>query len=179
MTEIRKEAGKWNCITRVAKFPDREAYEKAVREGYLDAVIRGEQPAPEGVEVVVKEGNLLLNEGINQGIWPLVCGDPNATNYSNTNARLGVGDSDTAADPSQTDLLGTNKLYKSMDSGYPVYGTNQKAVFRATFNEDEANWDWNEWSVSNTANINLNRRVEYIGTKNGGVWVLEVELQLS
>jgi hypothetical protein len=179
MAELEKKDGaKVKTVARVAKFPTREAYEAAVKSGLLDKIIQQEVKV-EGVEVTRIDGNILLNEGINQGIWPLVAGASGVTPYNNANATLGVGDGDTAESASQTDLQGTNKLYKGMDSGYPTYGTDQKIVFRATFNENEANWTWNEWSISNTANVNLNRKVANLGTKNGGVWVLEASLQLS
>ena len=50
------------------------------------------------LEVVEFEGNLLLNEGINE-LWTLVCA-ATATRFDNTNAYIGVGDSATAADAS-------------------------------------------------------------------------------
>jgi hypothetical protein len=124
--------------------------------------------------------NALLNEGINN-IWTLVCGG-SATAYNNANARIGVGDSSTAAGASQTDLqASTNKLYKAMDTGYPVYGTDQKVSFKASFSESEANFAWNEWTVDNgsSAAKNLNRKVESLGTKASGTWALTVELSLA
>ena len=39
------------------------------------------------------------------------------TVFNNANARLGVGDGDAAFAVSQTDLQGTNKFRKAMDSG--------------------------------------------------------------
>jgi len=167
---------------RVYKFESDEARARA--EGWLNQVAGRELPAdrPEGlVEVVEGEGNVLLNEGINNGIWPLVAGDNTVTPFDNDNARIGVGDSTTAADATQTDLLGTNKAYKGMDAGYPTYGSNQKIVFRATFGDDEANFDWNEWVVDNgsAAGVTLNRKVDNMGTKTQGSWTLEVSITLS
>jgi len=123
--------------------------------------------------------NGLLNEGIN-AMWTLICGGTE-TVYNATNARIGVGDSTAAFDATHTDLQGTNKLYKGMDSGYPTFGTAQKAVFKASFGTTEANWAWNEWSVDNgaTALKNLNRKVASLGSKSGGTWALTVELILS
>ena len=131
-------------------------------------------------EVVEQVGNCLLNEGINN-MWTLICGGA-ATAYNNANARLGVGDSDTAAEAAQTDLqASSNKVYGAMDIGYPIFGTSQKATFKASFDAVTANFAWNEWSVDNgsDAALNINRKVESLGTKTSGTWTLTVEISLS
>jgi hypothetical protein len=112
-------------------------------------------------------------------MWDLIVGD-SANHLNNTNARIGVGDSSTAADPSQTDLqAATNKSYKGMESGYPT-STSQKATFKASFGESEANYAWNEWVVKQATSAKcLNRKVESLGTKSGGTWTLEVSITLS
>jgi len=127
-------------------------------------------------------GNLLLNEGINE-LWKLCCGDE-GTKWDETNARLGVGDSNTAETATQTGLeASTNKFYKAMDSGYPTCGTDQKVTFKATFGESDANFDWKEFTVTNAADdsgANLNRKVSAVGTKSSGqVWELSLEITLS
>jgi hypothetical protein len=128
------------------------------------------------------EENLLLNEGINE-LWTLACGT-GGTKFDNTNAYIGVGDSNTAADASQTGLqAATNKLYKAMDGGYPTYGTSQKATWRSTFGSDDANFTWNEITVANGGSDsakNLNRKVQSMGTKaSGTTWVATLEITLS
>lgn len=131
-------------------------------------------------EVVSFPGNLLLNEGINE-LWTLVCSS-SGVKYDNTNAQLGVGDSSTAESATQTGLLGGNQTWKGMDTGYPTYGTNQKAVWRATFDTAEGNYSWNEFSVRNgaAADKNLNRKVSAQGTKVAGqIWELTLEVSLS
>ena len=140
---------------------------------------------PQGVrpfEVKEFEHNLLLNEGINE-LWTLVCGT-GATKFDNANAYIGVGDSATAADATQTGLqAATNKLYKAMDGGYPTYGSSQKATWRSTFTGSDANWAWNEITVANgnsDAAKNLNRKVQAMGTKaSGTTWVATQEITLS
>jgi len=132
-------------------------------------------------EVVQKEGNVLLNAGIDE-LWDLVTG-AGGTAYSSANAHIGVGDSSAAADASQTDLQGTNKKWNPMDAGYPT-STNQKATWRASFADGDANFTWNEWGVCNASGTAaggtlLNRKVENLGTKNGGTWQLTVEISLS
>jgi predicted membrane protein len=127
------------------------------------------------------EGNIFLNEGINL-IWTLVCGG-SGTPFNSANSYLGVGNGTTAESATQTGLQGTSKLYKKVDVGYPQYGTDQKAVWRATYGGTEANFAWNEFTVANGSSdtaINLNRKVISKGTKtSGSTWILTLTLTLS
>jgi hypothetical protein len=129
-------------------------------------------------EVINGEGNCLLNSGIDE-LWDLVCGD-SANHFNNAGAQIGVGDSNTAANATQTDLqAATNKTYKGMDSGYPT-STSQKATFKASFGASDANYVWNEWVVKQaTSGKCLNRKVESLGTKTGGTWTLQVDITLA
>jgi hypothetical protein len=129
------------------------------------------------------DGNIMLNEGINE-LWTILATAGSGTKFDNTNAYLGVGDSDDAEAASQTGLqAATNKAYVGMDGGYPTYGTDQKATWRATFGSAVANFDWNEFTVANgdsDAAVNLNRKVSDQGTKVAGqVWELTLEITLS
>jgi len=124
--------------------------------------------------------NLFLNSGINE-IWKLVCGNGGSA-FTNALATIGVGDSTTAEAATQTDLQAvTNKTYKAMDTGYPTSGTDQKAIFKATFGSADANYSWQEFVIKNsTSSICLNRKVSNQGTKvSGQTWVITVELSLS
>jgi len=126
--------------------------------------------------------NLLLNEGINE-MWQLVIGD-GGTPFDDTNSYLGVGDSTVVADATQTGLQAvTNKIYKGMASGYPIAGTDEKAIWRSIFVGSEANFDWQEFTVANgSSNVakNMNRLVSNQGTKVAGqVWQLTLEITLS
>jgi hypothetical protein len=128
-------------------------------------------------EVVEFGGNVMLNEGANL-VWTLLCSGV-GTFFTNGNARVGVGDSNSAEAQDQIGLLGANQLYKNMDSGYPQYGSGRQAVFRGTYMETEAVWDWNEWTVDNgsVGQVNINRKVQSIGTKpNTEIWRLVVTL---
>ena len=91
-----------------------------------------------------------------------------------------MGDSNTAADATQTDLqAASNKTYKGMESGYPI-STSQKVTFKASFSDSEANYAWNEWVVKQSTSAKcLNRKVENLGTKSSGTWTLEVDITLS
>jgi len=164
-----------------------------VFDGDVDAYRRehgkalGERLFLEGhrpIEERVVEGNLALQEGI-VALFNLLAGETE-TAFNNGNAYLGVGDSSTAAADTQTGLqASTNKLYKGMDTGYPVVGgaSDKKVTFRSTFGSSDANFAWNEWSVANGSSDsadNLNRKVESLGTKSeGSSWQLTVEISAS
>src|SRR4030067_1626054 len=71
----------------------------------------------EHFEKNIIEGNLLLNEGITEFLSLLTGGA--ATAFSNASAKLGVGDSTTAAAATQTALQAArNRLYKEVDSAF-------------------------------------------------------------
>jgi len=146
--------------------------------GSIEEAIRifGIQPVVE-----IMEDNVALNEGL-QELIDIICGIGTTTKWDNSNARLGVGDSNTAADPAQTGLQGTNKTFKTMDSGYPQR-SNQTAEWRATFGSAEGNHSWQEFTVVNAADDtgdNLNRKVENKGTKaSGETWTLSVKITFS
>lgn len=130
-------------------------------------------------EVVEFSRNLLLNEGITR-LLNLLTGT--TTNpYNNANARLGVGNSTTAAAATQTALQGASQLFKAMDATYPQV-SGQTVTFRATFGGTDANFAWEEFSIDNgsTPNENLNRRVQSLGTKSSGsTWVLTATITIS
>ncbi len=132
--------------------------------------------------ISVIEGNILLNEGIN-ALWNIACGNGSETAWNNANARLGVGDSSTAENATQTDLqASTNKLYKAMDGGYPTSGTSQKGTWKSTFGSSEANYAWNEFVIDNggTALKTMNRKVSSQGTKiSGQIWAASADITLS
>jgi hypothetical protein len=103
------------------------------------------------------------------------------TFFDNTHAYLCVGDGTTAFAATQTDLQGSNKTRGGMDTGYPTRADNV-LTFKATFDGNTANHDWDEWGVANASSAGtlLNRMVEDNGTKvSGQTWVLEVDLTIS
>ena len=126
------------------------------------------------------KGNLLLNEGISE-LLDLMAGEGSPTAFNTANARIGVGDSSTAASASQTDLqAATNKTYKGMNGVYPTR-TAQTMDWQADFTSGEANYAWNEWVIDNgaTAAKTLNRKVESLGTKTTGTWTLTGSVTIS
>ena len=141
-----------------------------------DAYARGE-----AFETSEFEGNLLLNAGI-QLLEDLLIG-AGGTAYNNSNSRLGVGDSATAADPTQTALqAASNKFWRPMEATFPSRATNT-LTWRSVFASGEANYAWNEFTIVNTADdtgANLNRKVSTQGTKTAGqTWTLDVTLTIS
>ena len=173
----KQELANWLCRYRLSKYhQDIEPYRG--REDEFHQLF-------EPYEVIEGEGNCLLNTGIDE-IWDLVTGAETGTNhlFNNANAQIGVGDSNAAAEATQTDLqAATNKTYKGMETGYPT-STSQKATFKSSFGSSEANYAWEEWVVKSVdattpTNICLNRKVESLGTKSTGTWTLEVEISLS
>jgi len=126
------------------------------------------------------EGNLLLNGGI-ANLLDLGAALATPDAYDNTNARLGVGDSTTAADATQTGLQAvTNKTYIAMETSYPQRSS-QTVTWRSVFTGTDANYSWQEFVVDNgTAAEALNRKVSDQGTKaSGQTWTLDLSITLS
>lgn len=101
--------------------------------------------------------------------------------FTNANAHLGVGDSNTAFAAAQTDLVAAaNKLRKAMDATYPQI-TGNVITFKSTFGTSDANFTWAEWGVFNasSAGTMLSRKVEALGTKTTGTWVLTITETVS
>lgn len=125
-------------------------------------------------------GNVALNEGLQQ-IIDIIGGISSPTLWNNANARVGVGNSNTAANATQTGLLGGSTAFVAMDGGYPQR-SGQVASWRGTFGSGIAEFAWEEFTVDNGAvgNINLNRYVTSKGTKGSGeTWVLTVQITFS
>lgn len=176
----------WRPVARVEKF----AYADLDRLGLLDvdgSALRAEGLTP--YETLVSEGNILVNGGINRLISLLIGAGGQA--YSPTWARIGVGDGTLAAAATQTDLAGTNKLYKACDSGFPHGNTAQTITAQSTYDTNTANFAWNEWGMDQggagtstsgpTVGTLLNRKVPSpsLGTKTSGTWVLTVTITIA
>ena len=169
----KQDSAQWKCHYRLSKYhEDIEPY-----RGMEHLFHEKFKP----YEVSEGEGNCLLNTGIDE-MWDLVTGVVSGAGhiFDNAAAQIGVGDSTTAADASQTDLqAASNKTYKGMEASYPT-STAQKATFKSSFGSSDANYAWEEWVVKqSTSGICLNRKVESLGTKSTGTWTLEVDITLS
>jgi hypothetical protein len=134
-------------------------------------------------------GNVLLQEGINVMMRRTFLAETASpiTAYDNTNARIGVGDGTTPAANSQLGLLGSNTLYAGMVATYPQMtagSTITTCIWRADFTSGQAEWagGWQEWSLQNgaTADRNLNRKVENLGTgKASELWTAEATITIT
>jgi len=127
------------------------------------------------------DGNCLLNEGINE-LWTILC-SASGTKFDNATAQTGVGDSTTAEAATQTDLqAATNKAYVGMMAGFPTYGTDQKAIWKSSYDGNTANYAWQEFIVRNgaTALKDICRKVSSQGNKAvNQVWELSISISLS
>jgi hypothetical protein len=160
----------WKASWRIDKFKDPDAI--------IAERLQAGMPVQEAIGLYAQayvcsekfEANLALNEGL-QELIDAICGLGTPTKWDNSNANLGVGDSNASADPAQTGLqAASNKTYKAMDATYPQR-SGQTAEWRATFGSDEANYAWEEYTVVNAASDtgkNLNRKVSSKGTKSSG-----------
>jgi hypothetical protein len=150
--------GYWRCITTVEKFDE---------EGQL-------------FQRLVAHGNILVTAGI-QLLEDLLIG-AGGTAFNNANARIGVGDSTTAAAIGQTDLqASTNKFRRVMEASFPSR-SGTTVSWKSSFGTSEANFAWQEWAVFNAGSggTMLNRKVESMGTKaSGQVWTIEVDIVIS
>ena len=172
---IRERETEGKCKITIKKFKGNfKSEEEALRAGVEPYEIE-EEVFPWELE------DVFLNNGID-AIWTLVCGGTE-TAFDSANAHICVGDGTTAEDSTQTGPQGTNYTYLPMDSGYPQYGSDQKAVFKATADGNTANHGWQEFLVANgntTSAKHINRKVVDKGTKpSGETWVIQIELSLS
>lgn len=141
--------------------------------------------------VLEDAGNLLTTAGLNRLTSLLIGAGGQAV--TNTSARLGVGNSTTAAAVGQTDLQAAsgagNRQFKVMDATYPTQ-SNGVVTLKSTFASGEANFAWEEWgvdvgtpTVSDGTTVNallLNRKVQSLGTKvSGAVWALTATITFS
>ncbi len=167
-----EEKGALQAKLTIAKF-------KGDFKSEIEAIEKGVKPYEIDGETYPIE-DVFLNEGIN-AIWTLVCGG-SETAFNNSNARVGVGNGTATEDATQTGLQGTSTAFAAMDTGYPTFGSDQKAMFKGTFGDGQAEFAWEEFTVDNgaTPNKNLHRKVVSKGTKpTGETWVLTIELSLS
>jgi len=127
------------------------------------------------------EGNIGLQEG-RQELIDLICGLGAPTAWNNANARLGVGNSNTAEDETQTGLLGASKAFVGMEATYPSR-TAQTVEFRSVFGDGVAEFAWEEFTVVNAADDtgkNLVRKIISKGTKGTGeTWTLSLSITFN
>lgn len=174
---MASDSARWHCVTTVERY-DADLAELIAELGKAQGErVFHELHRPYDVQVI--DGNILVTAGI-QLLEDLLIGAA-GTNFSNANARIGVGDSAAAAAVGQTDLqAATNKLRKAMDATFPSRASTTVS-WKSSFATTEANYVWNEWAVFNAAAAGtmLNRKVEALGTKASGTWTLETAVVIS
>ena len=173
---IKNETAHWKCKCKLEK-----------RHGDINACLTPTQrlaflDTVKPYETIEGEDNCLLNSGINE-IWDLITGVVSgaAHIFDNAATQIGIGDSDTVAAATQTDLQAVaNKTYKGMEATFPT-STSQKATFKSSFGSGDANYVWKEWVVKQATSAKcINRKVDSMGTKaSGTTWTLEVDITLS
>jgi hypothetical protein len=103
-----------------------------------------------------------------QAIIHLFAGTGSINAFNQTNARICVGDGSTAFAISQTDLTGTNKTRKGLDSAPVVTTATASADYTSTFGLSEGNHAWNEIGLANSASgdyLATRRLLSGFGTK--------------
>jgi hypothetical protein len=101
------------------------------------------------IETVEIDGNCLLNDGINNIIWPAVIGG-SYTPINTTDGCIGVGDSSAAASAGQTGLQATTNRQWVIIASTSGTGSSQQLVLQATFTTSQANFTWNEICAGST-----------------------------
>lgn len=167
------ETGHWQMSWRIDKYDG---------EVTPEMIAAGLKP----VDVVEVEGNMLLNAGVQRLLDLLIGAGGQALNV--THARIGAGNSSTAAAAGQTDLQAasgaTNRQFQLVTS---VSRTGQVVTWVATFGTGVGNFAWNEMGIdAGTADSTvvtaplLNRRVVTLGTKTSAqTWVATGTLTIT
>jgi len=182
---------RWAPLVRVEKYDDDQTRWVARQSGIRHPQGRHFEAADlEPYETVEAAGNLLTTAGL-QRLTNLLIG-AGGTALTNTTARLGVGNSSTAAAVGQTDLQAAagaaNRYFMPQDATYPT-AVNGVVTLKSTWATGDGNFVWAEWcsdigtaTVTAGATVNalmLNRAVQALGTKASGSWVLTSTITIS
>lgn len=193
---VDDKARTWQIAARVDQYDasDVDVFEEKRREPGLRGFCKKRRRVtthrvhdgarPQHVDTVLY--NLLVNAGIARLEDLLIVAG--GQGYNAANSRIGVGNSNTAAAASQTDLQAAagagNRQFKLVDQG-PTRAS-QTITWRATFASGEAQFAWQEWCIDvGTADGTtvtapmLNRKVFTGGTKAAAVWVFTVTITIS
>jgi hypothetical protein len=181
---------RWRPSIRVDKYDDDQVAYVVRRTGIASPSGADLERLVRPYEVLDVAGNLLTTAGLTR-LTSLLTGAGGQA-LTNTAARLGVGNSTTAEAVGQTDLQAAagsgNRQFKVMDATYPSSAAGV-VTLRSTFATGEANFVWAEWgidigapTVADGTTVNatlLNRKVQALGTKATGTWVLTGTLTIS
>lgn len=134
-------------------------------------------------EIVRTDSNMIVTTGLTH-LVRLATGEVSTT-LNNGNARVGSGDSTTAAALGQTNLqAATNKTWVAMDSGYPTNVASNATDFQARFGAGTGTWTWEELGIARgdpgSSGILIGRKVQSVGAKGAGdIWDLKGTLTAS
>lgn len=191
--ERRFDGVKWQSSSLVEKFSsDQVVYAKTLL-GHEPSGAELQHLCGDPEDGVIEDltSNLLTTAGLTR-ITALITGGGGQA-ASNTAARLGVGNSSTAALVGDTDLGAAsgsgNRQFYVMDATYPTVAAGVITA-KSTFASGDANFVWNEWgidigtpTVSNSTTVNaclLNHKIASLGTKaSGSAWAFTVTVTLS
>jgi hypothetical protein len=139
---------------------------------------------------VVETTNHFTDQGL-RWMWSMMAGqlrqaDGTVTDHLGS-GRVLVGNGELPFSPADTRLSGDQTDQVDPDAGYPViqqWGDEElggfRLVFRATFGEDKAVFDWRERGIVTAQGVLLDRSVSDQGRKVlGAVWQLEIGLELA
>ena len=185
------EGVRWSAFGAVEKFDADQTAWAARKSGILAPTSREFSTLKlKPFETIEGGPNLITTAGLNR-VMSLLIGSGQAA--TNTSARIGVGNSTTAAAVGQTDLQAaagaSNRYFQPMDATFPSVSA-ATVTFKATFASSNGNFAWQEWCVDigtptvaggTTVNaLMLNRKVQSFGTKaSGASWVLTVTSTLA
>lgn len=177
---LTKRAGDFGSFvtSKIRDMKDASASELLAAKAYWEQYwLQNQTP----YETIVVDGNLMVTAGITL-LWTLLIGG-GGTAFTNGNARLGVGNSNTAEAIGQVDLQGGSLLRKAMNATFPSVAA-AVITFQSTFSTAEANFTWLEVGTFNSASgaTMLNRKVPVggLGTKaSGASWTLTETITLS
>lgn len=131
-------------------------------------------------DIAMETQNIILDVGANE-ILRVLAGTGGQA-YDANNAYIYVGTDTTRESADQIGVIatGANRAYAGMDIGYPVV-TGRQAIYRASFGDTSANFQWAESAIVNGTGANavaMNRKVVNLGTKVTGTWTLQITLSI-
>lgn len=142
------ERASWKAHARVDKWdPDQVAWARR-RSGLVSPIGPDLAALVKPSEVVEWEGNLLCNAGIARMEDLLIGAGGQA--YTNTFARIGVGNGAGTAAATDTDLSAAagsaNRWFQAMLATFPSRSA-QTLTFKSSYASADANFTWNEWAI--------------------------------
>lgn len=183
---------KWNPTYRVEKWDD-EQTEWVARKSGIAAPSAAEFSAlgVKPIDVVKGEGNLLTTAGLTR-LTALLTATGSTQALTNTSARIGVGNSSTAANVADTDLGASsgssNRYFQPMDATYPSVSAGV-VTLKSTFGTSDGNFAWEEWGIdigtptvaggTTVGACLLNHKIASLGTKSSGSWAFTVTVTFS